>query len=240
MEQPTGEPSTAAGDGKIVIAGTGRAGTTLLVQVLTDLGFDTGYKKGIRVNPDARAGLERNILGPSTPRVVKSPRLSTELGPLLEAGLVRVEHVLVPVRDLDVAAASRVRASGYGRSLNAAGGLLWGTKRASQQRAAVAEMLAQLIVTLARFDVPHTLLAFPRFATDAEYTHGKLRVLEASLALDDVCRVLAERYRPDFVHETPLDETETRRTRRNAPLSAATRVVAGLRARLGSRSRPRP
>jgi hypothetical protein len=217
------------GEPKIVIAGTGRAGTTLLVLVLTDLGFDTGYSPGVQIHRDARAGLERNILDPKAPRVVKSPKLSTELGPLLESEAVTVEHVLIPVRDLDIAAASRVRASGYGRSLNAPGGMLWGTKRAGRQRAAVAEMLAQLVVTLARYDVPHSFLLFPRFATDAGYLHDKLLVIAPDLRVDDVQRVLDDRYRPEYVHEAPLDRNEALRTKLNAPVAFAKRVQAHVR-----------
>lgn len=217
---------------KIVIAGTGRAGTTLLVQILTDLGFDTGYPKGVQVQREARAGLERNILGADAPRVVKSPKLSTELGPLLANGDVVVEHVIVPVRDLDVAAASRVRAAGYGRSLNAPGGMLWGTKRASRQRAAVAEMLAQLTVTITRYDLPHTFLLFPRFATDPDYLHEKLLAIDPTLERVAVEAVVRDRYEPEFVHERALDPSERLRTRLYAPVSLVKRGTAAARVRL--------
>lgn len=241
-------PDTTPGQGpsapaaKVVIAGTGRAGTTLLVQVMTDLGFDTGFKPGVQANPEARAGLEKNILAPNAPRVVKSPRLSTELGPLLESGAVVVEHLIIPVRDLDVAAASRVRAASYGRSLNAQGGMLWGTKRPLAQRQALAEVLAQLLVTAARHDLPTTLLHFPRFTTDAEYLHRKLVVLDPALQLGDVQRVLADRYRPDYVHERPLDKNEQAKIRMSAPVAFTKRIVAVTRrsVRSGSRSGSAP
>src|SRR3954468_18928156 len=105
----------AAREPKIVIAGTGRAGTTLLVQVLTDLGFDTGFRANPNIEYEARAGLERNIRSADAPRVVKAPGLSLELDDLVVRGEVELEHVIIPVRDLDVVSASRVRASGYGR-----------------------------------------------------------------------------------------------------------------------------
>ena len=223
---------------KVVIAGTGRAGTTLLVQVLTDLGLDTGFKPGIQANSEARAGLEKNILAANAPRIVKSPRLSTDLGPLLDRGEVAVEHLVIPVRDLDVAAASRVRAASYGRSLNAQGGMLWGTKRPTAQRQALAEVLAELLVTAARHDIPTTLLYFPRFASDPEYLHRKLCAFEPDLALADVERVLAERYRPDYVHEQPLDRAEQAKVRFSAPIAFSKRVVAVGRRTLRSGSRP--
>ena len=217
---------------KIVIAGTGRAGTTLLVQIMTDLGFDTGFNVGGTTRAPSKPGMEKNILAPDAPRVIKSPLLSSTLGPLLEQGLVDIEHVIIPVRDLDVAAASRIRAANYGRSLNAAGGLWWGEKRASRQRTELAEVLAQLIVTLARFDIPHTLLLFPRFASDPEYTHTQLASLDASLNADDFRRALKRHAQPDQIHEYPLNPSERWRMRWNAPIALAKRAIAAVNRRL--------
>ena len=50
-------------------------------------------------------GLETGIEAPDAPRIVKNPNLSRRLGELLDAGKVEIEHVIIPIRDLDVAAA---------------------------------------------------------------------------------------------------------------------------------------
>ncbi len=223
---------------KIVIAGTGRAGTTLLVQVLTDLGFDTGFHVGVEINRDARAGLEGNIRAANAPRVVKAPGLSIELDGLIEAGTVEIEHVIIPVRDLDVAAASRVRAAAYGRDPRARGGMVGRSKRASSERAAIVDWLATLIVTVTKYDLPHTLLAFPRFAADADYCFAKLGHLDprnggAPLELADFRRVLEQRYKPEFVHERPLERSEKLQVMLNTPLGAAKRAAAAVGRRLG-------
>ena len=96
---------------KIVITGTGRAGTTLLVSVLTRLGLDTGEATGTLSNVDARThgGLEVLLDAPDAPYIVKDTTLPFRLAPLLDAGTVAVEHVIVPIRSLDLAAASRLR-----------------------------------------------------------------------------------------------------------------------------------
>jgi hypothetical protein len=219
---------------KIVIAGTGRAGTTLLVQVLGDLGFATGLGPGVRLEFEARAGLEGNIRLPNAPRVVKAPGLSIELDGLIAAGTVAVEHVIIPVRDLDIAAASRVRAAGYGRDPRARGGMIGRSKRAGNERAAIAEWLATLIVTVTKYDLPHTLLAFPRFAQDADYCFAKLGGLDprngaGPLTVDDFRRVLADRYEPDFVHEQPLGRDERLRVLLNTPVGLAKRGIAAAR-----------
>ena len=233
---PRAGPSRAA---KIVITGTGRAGTTLLVQLLTDLGLDTGYQPEARVDADTRAGLERDILAPDAPRVVKSPGLSAHLRGLLDRGLVEIEHVVIPVRDLDVAVASRVRAAGYGRRIAAAGGL-WGTRSASGQRRYLAETLYELVATVVDHDLPHTFLAFPRFAEDSEYTYRKLGFLVPESSPEDFRDALARRVRPDFIHESALDRAERWRSRMMTPVTLTRRAVARIGRLAGARSARTP
>lgn len=217
---------------KIVITGTGRAGTTLLVAILTDLGMDTGYKPGIEADTSS-GGLERNIERPGSPRVVKSPGLSTRLRGLLEAGTVEIEHVIIPVRDLDVAAASRVRVAEYGRRLGVRGGYT-GTRSAKRQRAVLATMLYELVAVIAEYDLPHTFLAFPRFTHDWKYTHAKLGFLVPDRTADDFRAVVEARYRPEKIREEPLSRAERVRAAVLAPVIAGRRAVAKLRAARGS------
>jgi hypothetical protein len=223
---------------KVVITGTGRAGTTLLVQVLTDLGLDTGFTADAKADPQSRGGLEKSITDPSAPWIVKSPSLSTELGRLLDEQQVVVEHVIVPIRDLDVAAASRVRTTSYGTNLRTTGGLL-GTPRATRQRAALAAAEYELFYTIARFDLPHTLLYFPRFAQDWEYTHRRLSFLAPELPPERWKAAVEQRYQPTMLHEEPLSAREramafagTMYQRGIAsPTRAARRVIRGESAR---------
>lgn len=197
--------------GKIVIAGTGRAGTTLLVQVLTDLGLDTGFERSAPIDPKVNAGLERSPVGPTAPWIVKSPQLSRTLGQLLDDGVVRVDHVIIPIRDLDVAAASRVRNTHYGSDLHTWGGLL-GTNRATRQQDALALMLADLLFAIVRHDIDHTLLLFPRFTADFAYTYEKLSFLAPEISSQQWKVALAARVNPTLIHERPLSRSEQRLT----------------------------
>ncbi len=197
--------------GKIVIAGTGRAGTTLLVQVLTDLGLDTGFDRSAPIDQKVHAGLERSPIGPSAPWIVKSPQLSRTLGQLLDDGVVRVDHVIIPIRDLDVAAASRVRNTNYGSDLHTWGGLL-GTNRATRQQDALALMLADLLFAIVRHDIDHTLLLFPRFTADFAYTYEKLSFLAPEIPQDQWHEALAARVNPTLIHERPLSRSEQQLT----------------------------
>ncbi len=60
----------------ILITGTGRAGTTFMVELLTHLGLDTGFNAdtvtGLK-DEMGRAGLEKDIRNNDCPFIVKSP-----------------------------------------------------------------------------------------------------------------------------------------------------------------------
>jgi hypothetical protein len=217
-------------EAKVIIAGTGRAGTTLLVAILSDLGCDTGYRPGIQF--DGMSGGLETGLRDRMPRIVKAPGWSTILGSLLDEGAIEVEHVIVPVRDLDVAAASRVRVAGYGRNFMARGGFV-GARSVARQRAVLATMLADLVHTIAKHDLPHTFLDFPRFAHDWEYTYEKLGFLAPDRTADDFKRVIEARYDPSEIREEPLNRRERLQTVLLAPLTfgrrAARRIARTVR-----------
>lgn len=192
---------------KVIISGTGRAGTTFLVQLLTELGLDTGYAPGeLRANVDGRShgGLERDLPsrrgrmtlrsiwrqpkhtlrgmfaepGP-TPYIIKNPRFCETLAPILAEGLLTIDHAYIPIRELEAAALSRVRVGGTND--NVSGGL-WKTDDPRQQKAVLAEMFFQLVHTLAVYDIPHDFLLFPRLVQDWNYAYRKLSFLTSGIA----------------------------------------------------------
>ena len=166
---------------KLVITGTGRTGTTFLVQILTELGLDTGYTQA-KLSDDyfehCSAGLERDMLAEDSPYVVKNPAFCQTLPALLATGRFAVDHVLVPIRDLDDAAQSRIRIGGQDGDVP--GGLM-GTSDPAAQKGVLAERFHRLMHTLAANDIPCTLLHFPRFVLDADYAWSKLRFLTPGL-----------------------------------------------------------
>lgn len=197
----------SASPAKVLITGTGRAGTTLLIQVLTELGLDTGLASDAPIDLRASAGLELPLNDPDGPRIVKSPLAIRRLGSLLDAQSLEIEHVIVPIRDLEIAAASRIRMARYGADLNTWGGLM-GTVRATRQCEALALLEYELLYTIARHDLPHTLLHFPRFTHDWDYTYRKLAFLDPSIPVDRWREVLSMRVRPELIHEHPLTRGE--------------------------------
>lgn len=164
----------------ILISGTGRSGTTYLVQLFTALGFDTGFDMNQEnTSPDCNAGMEWDLRNSNLPFIVKSPWMCEYLDSVLSNGDIHIEHLIVPVRDLFSAAESRrdvmrrTEINGLKGSQNVPGGL-WGTSDPAMQEQALTERFYKLLWTTAKYDVPLTLLEFPRIVHESEYLRKKL------------------------------------------------------------------
>lgn len=188
----------------VVITGTGRAGTTFLVQLLTRCGLDTGYKPGeMRLFETANAGLERDIRHDSAPYIVKAPQFADYHHQILRNPGIFLDHAIIPVRNLDDAAKSRIAVSIVNKKeLGRSGpGGLWGTWKSGNQREVLAEKFTTLIAALVEADVPMTFLAFPRFVGDLEYSRTKLLPVFPRLAAETFDHAFRETARPELVHD---------------------------------------
>jgi hypothetical protein len=186
----------------VIISGTGRAGTTFLVQLFTELGLDTGFDhSNARVHEHCNAGMEQNIRNPDAPYIVKSPTLCEYLDEVLDASAVVVDYAIIPIRDLYSAAESRRDV--FRRSSRKAGipGGLWLTKNPHAQEAVLAQEFHKLIHTLTKHDVPTIWLYFPRFVNDPEYLYQKLRPVLPAIEQDAFLRAFQAVSRPELVHD---------------------------------------
>ncbi|HEY1791694.1 MAG TPA: hypothetical protein VGG34_02150 [Opitutaceae bacterium] len=191
---------TPAPEHKVIITGTGRAGTTFMVHLLSVLGLDTGisgknwHKKYFE---HCHAGLEHDILDPKTPYIVKNPALCETLRPALATGRFIIDHAYVPVRDLDAVAASRASVGGTDGSKP---GGLWGTADPSRQGAVMAELFHNLVHTLAVNEIPVTFLHFPRLVRDPAYTYRKLAFLVSGVDFATFSEAFGRVADPSLVH----------------------------------------
>jgi hypothetical protein len=188
----------------IIISGTGRAGTTFLIQLLTSLGFDTGFAnvEGA-IDPNCNAGMERDLRQPDAPYIVKSPWLCDYLDALMEQTDIVIDHAIIPVRDLFSAAESRrnvVQRSNTDLSPSQIPGGLWHTDRAEEQEAILASQFYKLIYTLVKREIPMTFLYFPRLVHDPEYLYDSLRFLLHKVPLNRFLQEFTATARPDLVH----------------------------------------
>jgi len=213
---------TSAADGHILIGGTGRAGTTLLVQWFTALGFDTGFDLDdavSRVDPISHGGLEHSLrrslgVGERLPYVAKSPWYGARLGDYLASGELRVRACIIPVRDLFEAAESRrqvsERAEEAGRDPfktpgGAVGAGRGGRAALAKQEQKLARQFYELVQTLVRHDVPIYFLRFPDFARGEQDLFTALRpLLEGhGVTAEESQSALARVLRPELIHEFP-------------------------------------
>lgn len=192
--------STVRMNSKIIITGTGRAGTTFLVRLLTELNLDTGYTRENwqrDFDEHCSAGLEHDPADRVTPRIIKNPALCETLPGLLQSGELSVEHAIIPIRTLADATLSRIRVGGGGRT---PGGLR-GTNDPAQQQAVLAENFHRLMHTLVAHEIPFTFLEFPRFVTDAKYTRRQLDWLLEGIDEETFQRAFARVARPEMIHD---------------------------------------
>jgi len=191
--------------GRILIAGPGRSGTTLLVKLLDGLGFDTGVDQ-LTFDEVSRAGLEYDLEEPGAPEVVKAPKVSSQLRQMIECRRILPEEIdwlVIPLRSLEDAAASRVAVAFERRNLNAPGGLV-GTKRPGRQQAQLGEDLYALLETAALYELAVITLAYPRFALDTMYAFRRLEPMLRSCSsteFDAVWRTVVD---PDLVRSQPI------------------------------------
>lgn len=202
---------TDTSGGHILISGTGRAGTTMLVQYFTALGFDTGWELEdtlARVDDVSNAGLEHSLNGERRlPLVAKAPRFAETLGPALEEGRIPVRACIVPMRDLYSAAESRRevsrRAEEAGRDLDRQrGALLPGTSNPKAQERRLAVQFYKLVHTLVLHDVSTYFLRFPDFARGEQDLHAALEPLLTSYGVDaaESSAALGRVAQPDLIH----------------------------------------
>jgi hypothetical protein len=208
---------------KVIITGTGRAGTTFLVRLLGALGLDTGIGErnfDRKYFEHCNAGLEHEILDPKTPYIIKNPVLCETLGPALATGRFVIDHAYIPIRELGTVAASRAAVGGVDRSRP---GGLWGTSDPSRQSAVMGELFHGLVHTLVANEIPHTFILFPRMVTDPAYAYRKLEFLmKRGISFDTFLGAFKRTANPSLVHTyEPVPE----RTAPEPPAIAPTRKL---------------
>jgi hypothetical protein len=214
-----------ASGGHILIGGTGRAGTTLLVQWFTALGFDTGFDLEdalTRTDPISQGGLEHSLgrtlaADVPMPYVAKSPWFGEQVGDYLADGTLRVKAAIIPIRDLHDAAESRRdvsrRAAEAGHDpAKHPGGILGGggsPQAARKQEQKLARRFFDLVAVLVRYDVPIHFLRFPDFARGRQDVFQALRPLMDAhgVTRQESDAALRQVLRPELIHDFPAGGT---------------------------------
>lgn len=203
--QAAGPRVAASPNHKVIITGPGRSGTTFIMQLLTDLGFDTGFtSSAMEISDISNAGLEQGLFtrpnrnAPLTPNyIIKSPLISDNLELGCEREDLVLDHIYIPVRPLAEVAKSRERVSDIAGEHP--GGLDSGLDYEAQLSSS-ARSFYTLMDTIVRYDIPHSLIAFPRLVDDCVYLYEKLDFLCAGVEFATFKKAFAHRVNPDLVH----------------------------------------
>lgn len=197
----------------VVISGTGRAGTSFLIELLTHLGLDTGFlieDLAKHKHASARAGLEHDIRRADAPHIVKSPWFCDHAEAILRQHDIVIEHVFIPMRDLHAAAESRRFVTDQALSnmarwrrylpRRAIPGGIWQTRDGSKQEDVLLRKVYSLVLSLSKTHTPVTLLHYPRLVTDAEYLFNKLDPVLEGIPFTRFETVFHAVAKPDLVH----------------------------------------
>lgn len=192
----------------VVIAGNGRAGTTYLVHLLTALGLNTGFKLNEidrLIDDNAKAGLEWDVRAEDAPFICKSPWFSEFAADALNR--VKINHIIIPVRDFNDAAESRIRVTKDYQSITNSqetkwipGGLVF-TEKFEDQLFQLQVQFIRLMQVIADYHVPVTFISFPRFAKDPEYLYKKLEFLLKKIDYEHFLKIYLQITRPDYIHQ---------------------------------------
>jgi len=155
---------------KILITGTGRCGTTFLIKLFSFLDFDTGfninnYKKYIFSN--CNYGMEKHYT--SKHYILKSPFFMDNIEKIVkDTKTIKIKTVIIPIRDFDSAAQSRVN------NKYEPGGL-WNAKDKLSQIIYYKDIISNYIYISTKYDFNTIFLDFDKMTTNKSYLFNKLK-----------------------------------------------------------------
>lgn len=162
-----------------IIAGSGRSGTTFLIEFLAACGVPTHPLEELGYYPEARAGREQSLLDTNAGYLIKDPWFFDYVDQI-DLQDVRLDAVIIPIRDLRAAATSRViqeRSSRYvNNRLNPLRTMFGDTPAGVLNAIDVVEQEKLLAVSQSRLfswclgnDLPVFMLQYPRLVNDGDY-----------------------------------------------------------------------
>ena len=208
--------------GKVILAGTGRAGTSLIMQILTEMHYDTGmHSQSYGWNENIRAGMELPLpfevsinekydyelktspgmakkMLDEMPKILKSPDFSSILKCLIENKVIEIEHIIIPMRDVNKVAESRIK---VGLDLKRPW-QTWGVAeegREKKQKIVLYGMLDRLFEVVFLYDIPYTVIKYPDMVYKLDYLLEKLKQIFPELDEKEFWRVCHNVVRPDLV-----------------------------------------
>ena len=173
---------------KVLITGTGRCGTTFLIKLFSFLGFNTGYNKdnyNLSIFPNCNSGMERKY--EEDYYILKNPTFMSDIEKIIQDKSITIKNVIIPIRDLNISAKSRVK-HGYEN------GGLWCANDELSQINFYKNILTNYIFISTKYDINTIFIDFDRMINDKTYFFFKLKIIldEKNIGLDDFSLIYDE------------------------------------------------
>lgn len=173
---------------KILITGTGRCGTTFLIKLFSFLDFNTGYNRDnytFSISSNCNSGMEKNYKDDYY--ILKNPMFMMNIENIVKDTSIKIKNVIIPVRDMEISAKSRVK---HG-TLN---GGLWNANDESSQIDFYKNILTNYIFIATKYDINTIFVDFDKMINDEIYLFNKLKSIldEKHIDLDTFSRVYNE------------------------------------------------
>ena len=200
----------------VIISGTGRAGTTPLVAILTHLDLDTGFTRAesLQVDPVSKGGLEYQLNDNNAPYIVKAPHMCDYLEEFLDQNpSIQIDYAIVPIRDMKSAAESREYNSKQSPSLppqHVTGGL-WGTDNPEEQERVLVVKLDKLMRAICKHKIPLLSLEYPKLLTDPDYLFENLQIVFPQIQREKFDSAYKAVYNPNAGYKKKIAAMEANR-----------------------------
>ncbi|MDA0921208.1 MAG: hypothetical protein O2945_19235, partial [Planctomycetota bacterium] len=149
------------------------------------------------------------------PFIVKSPWFCDYAEEVICRDDILIEHIFIPIRNLNAAAESRRHVSETGLSKLSflarlkhiikprlfAGGL-WHTKSSNskKQENILLMQMYKLMLAISDAEIPVTLIRYPRLTKDSPYLFSKLKPVLHDIGFEFFCETFNNVVRPELVH----------------------------------------
>ena len=161
---------------KILISGTGRAGTTFLIKIFSFLGFDTGFNESNYINyisKNCNAGME--FYYTKNHYILKNPTFITEIPKIIDSN-INIEYMIIPIRDYNKSAKSRVK-NGIDLNNTINGGTTGLANDEDSQVLYYNKIMSEYLYYMVKYDIPTIFIDFQKMILDKLYLYNKLKVI---------------------------------------------------------------
>lgn len=191
--------------GNVIVTGPGKCGGSLIMWIFTELGIDTGFPKGRTYNKtsgDCGGLYEKKFRGSGIklplPYIIKEPQMCADIDLRIEALELEIDHVYILFRrpGPQAVALEFMKSRTNRVDLHDPDWYLLHKNLNPRDLEKVTDAIAirelQIVNLVAELDVPHTLVSYPRFASDLDYSYSKFRfILEkhdiSKTTFEEVC-----------------------------------------------------